>query len=67
MAVYLLHSSCSSIGSATGDEETDSLAYGEGFESQLERVRWLQAEVERLRTVVSDQFATQVCTSCNVQ
>ena len=67
MAVYLLHSSCSSIGSATGDEETDSLAYGEGFESQLERVWRLQAEVERLRTVVSDQFATQVCTSCNVQ
>ena len=67
MAVYLLHSSCSSVGSATGDEETDSLAYGEGFESQLERVWRLQAEVERLRTVVSDQFATQVCTSCNVQ
>ena len=63
IAIFL----CSPIGSATGGEETDSLASGGGFESQLEQVRRLQAEVERLRTVVSDQFATQVCTSCNVQ
>ena len=41
---------------------------GEGqWEERLEQVRRLQGEVERLREVITDQFATQVATACNVQ
>ena len=54
-----------STGCTSGAEV--ELGWEGGYESQLEQVRRLRAEVERLRTVVSDQFATQVSNACNVQ
>ena len=64
--VCSVHSSLSCSTGCTSAGEAE-LAWERGYESQLEQVRRLQAEVERLRTVVSDQFATQVSSACNVQ
>ena len=43
------------------------LAWEGSYEAKLEQVRRLQAEVERLRTIISDQFANQVSSACSVQ
>lgn len=43
------------------------LGWEGSYEAKLEQVRRLQAEVERLRTIISDQFANQVSSACYVQ
>lgn len=37
------------------------------FEEKLHQVQQLRSKVDQLRDTVSDQFATQVCTNCQVQ
>ena len=46
--------------------ETDIIFAG-SHEERLQQVRKLQMEINRLREVVSDQFAAQVSSACHVQ
>ena len=38
-----------------------------GLEARLEQVKQLREKIEKLRTVVSEHFASQLSSACNVQ